>query len=41
MAALPQLAFPSKPSHLPLLLQDPQIPPLEILRSRPAALGKS
>lgn len=27
MAALPQLAFPSEPNHLPRLLQAPQIPP--------------
>lgn len=27
MAALPQLAFPSEPSHLPRLLQAPRIPP--------------
>lgn len=43
MAALPQLAFPSEPSHLPRLLQvPPDAPPHpETLCSRPLSLGKS
>jgi len=41
MAALPQLAFSSEPSHLPRLLQAPQIPLSQTLCSTAPSLGKS